>query len=178
VVPKDVERVRIDPSVKVIKDRAFQYCKKLKYVQFREGLEVIGLHAFLGCISLVSVRLPSTTKIIRRGAFYVIMNEGLQDIGDCVFSGCRMTKFVCLPSTMRRLRKFAFDDYGDLRKVALNEGLAIISEEASSDCDNLETIVISSEENHIQYILLRHSFQAQTRNYQEPRILGCHSLQR
>jgi len=156
-VPKDVERVRIDPSVKVIKERAFVNCRKLKYVQFCEGLEEIGPGAFGCCISLESVRLPSTTKIIRQSAFfdcvkveYVILNEGLQDIGkNNAFSGCRMIKFVCLPSTVRRLKDGAFADCSNLTKAALNEGLETVGKFAFHGCNKLETIVIPFKKTRI-----------------------------
>jgi hypothetical protein len=45
-MPKNVTHVKVDPSVKKIHARAFQYCWSLVEVDFSEGLEVIGRDAF------------------------------------------------------------------------------------------------------------------------------------
>jgi hypothetical protein len=43
-IPRDVTHVKVHPSVKAIKDRAFSSCSQLKIVNFGERLEEIGLY--------------------------------------------------------------------------------------------------------------------------------------
>mmetsp|Transcript_24212 Transcript_24212/g.59277 ORF Transcript_24212/g.59277 Transcript_24212/m.59277 type:complete len:170 (-) Transcript_24212:340-849(-) len=131
-VPKDIVRARIDPSVKIIKELAFKKCKKLKDVEFCEGLEEIGDGAFCYCESLESIRMPSTTRVIGLCAFAcctllkkIVFNEGLVEIKQSAFFSCSELTTICLPSTMRRLSKAAFFSCGQLRIAALNEGLEV-----------------------------------------------------
>ena len=55
-------------SLQVIGDRAFYSCNDLSEIKFNEGLENIGKEAFMGN-SLVSVKFPSTLRIINDAAF-------------------------------------------------------------------------------------------------------------
>jgi len=41
VVPDDVVRVRIDKSVKIITSQAFEHRRRLIYVEFHDGIEII-----------------------------------------------------------------------------------------------------------------------------------------
>ena len=49
VVPDDVGRVRIDKSVKIIPQRAFQFRRHLIDVEFHDGIERIEKDAFNCC---------------------------------------------------------------------------------------------------------------------------------
>eukprot|EP00957_Ditylum_brightwellii_P066923 5079134-Ditylum_brightwellii.AAC.1 len=52
VAPQTVIHVEVDPSVKVIGQRAFIHCKDLVSVHIPEGVEVVGEWAFVGCEKL------------------------------------------------------------------------------------------------------------------------------
>ena len=52
IVPRDVVRVRVHPSVTDISEKAFMNCHKLKEVELSEGLLEIGEWAFSDCKSL------------------------------------------------------------------------------------------------------------------------------
>jgi len=68
VVPDDVRRVRIDKSVKIIPQRAFELRRQLIYVEFHDGIEEIWNWAFSRCISLKSVKVLGV-KVIKMRAF-------------------------------------------------------------------------------------------------------------
>lgn len=64
VVPKDAIRVRINPSVEVIKAQAFENCTKLKEMEFMDGLEGINDWAILQ-LPLIGVCGSSQNYTIR-----------------------------------------------------------------------------------------------------------------
>ena len=68
VVPRDVRRVRIDKSVKIIPAEAFLDRRSLIYVEFHNSIERIKRGAFEGCVSLKRVKLLGV-KVIEWEAF-------------------------------------------------------------------------------------------------------------
>ena len=73
VVPMDVVRAQVHPSVTVIPARAFFCHNKLEEIELCEGLTEIGNNAFqqsiYQCSSLKHVNIPSTVKTIGGFAF-------------------------------------------------------------------------------------------------------------
>ena len=64
VVPEDVARVRIDPSVLAICERAFLLRHELEEVELHDGLRDIGSSAFEFCRSLNVLRLSDGVEKI------------------------------------------------------------------------------------------------------------------
>ena len=71
VVPRDVVRAQVHPSVAVIPEIAFQGRQYLEVIDLCEGLTEIGNDAFIECYSLRHVNIPSTVKTIGSFAFGV-----------------------------------------------------------------------------------------------------------
>ena len=84
IVPMDVVRARVHPSVTAIPDEAFKDREHLEEVELCGGLVEIGELAFNNCISLKRVRTPSTLISIARYAFSYC--KQLEEIELCV--GC------------------------------------------------------------------------------------------
>eukprot|EP00985_Skeletonema_marinoi_P004392 scaffold1919_cov83-Skeletonema_marinoi.AAC.2 len=61
--PHHVTHVRIDKSVEVIVDFAFEYCKHLVQVDTHDGIRKVGERAFDWCRSLKSIDLRSVVEI-------------------------------------------------------------------------------------------------------------------
>jgi hypothetical protein len=87
-VPRNVTRVRIDRSVKIIPERAFHFRQNLLSVETHDDLEKIERDAFLYCISLRRIKLPGV-RIVERFAFCncydlsdVEFGDKLETIGD------------------------------------------------------------------------------------------------
>ena len=71
VVPQDVERVRVDPSVTSIPDNAFYQRQRLTEVELCEGLVEIGEGAFECCDhSITKINIPTSLRRINDEAFY------------------------------------------------------------------------------------------------------------
>jgi hypothetical protein len=137
VVPRDVVRVRIDPSVLAIPEYAFKERTKLKKVQLHDGLREIGLLAFNCCTALNGLQLSG----------------GVESIGSWAFSNCvRFTKFRCpplvttiphsmlhnctglfsleLPEIIIQVEGYAFCHCYSLRNIALASNTAVAGETA------------------------------------------------
>ena len=88
-VPDGVIRVRVHPSIKVIRARAFLDQTRLISVELHDGIEVIEKEAFRGCKSLREMMFPPSVRAIEYRAFgncsgltTAILNDGLEEIGD------------------------------------------------------------------------------------------------
>jgi hypothetical protein len=93
-VPFDVTHVRIDGSVKIIPQRAFQFRRELLSVETHDDLEKIEEYAFDYCTSLRGIKLPGV-RIVEKGAFFnckalsdVEFGDKLETIGEAVFLCC------------------------------------------------------------------------------------------
>ena len=69
-VPRGVIHVRILPSIKVIRVRAFLRQTLLMSVELHDGLEVIEKEAFEECTSLQEISVPTVIKVIKNQAFH------------------------------------------------------------------------------------------------------------
>lgn len=55
-------------------DGVFAYCSSLKHVTLSEGVQDIGINMFKECVLLESVRIPTTAREIKSGAFNLCAN--------------------------------------------------------------------------------------------------------
>ena len=126
--------IDIPPSVKAIKEGAFQHCSDLTTVTLNDGLEVIGEEAFQGC-ALERIMIPPSVRSIRGGAFEgcsglttAILNDGLEEIGGRVFKGCALVH-IDIPPAVRAIKNGAFCECLNLTTVMF--------------CDEIEEFVSS-----------------------------------
>jgi hypothetical protein len=69
-IPEGVICIRVHPSVRVIRGRAFLGHKLLMSVELHNGIEAIKEEAFLRCTSLQEILIPPAIRAIKKGAFY------------------------------------------------------------------------------------------------------------
>lgn len=150
VIPKDVTRVRVHPSVKRIQG-AFYYREKLMSIIFNDGLEVIGRNACEGCSSLRDIEIPPLVKTIEREAFSdctglttVNLGEGLEEIGKRAFEGCTSLQEITIPPAVKVIGAGAFLYCEQMTTVNLCEGLEALGNFAFSCCKMLQEITIPS----------------------------------
>ena len=142
VVPKDIVRVRIDPSVLAIPARAFLGRRKLEEVELHDGLLEIGDWAFYHCKALTEVKL----------------SDGVESIGQFAFSCCNFTQFrspplvttispqmlyncqrmfsLEAPENIIQVECAAMVDCCSLRNVALTPN-TVVNQYAFSNCTDL-----------------------------------------
>ena len=140
-----------------IPDRAFENCTTLESVRLVD-VEVIGEHAFDGCVNLRKVDISGPLKLIKNYAF----------------KGCRSLRHLNIPDTAK-LERYAFDsmrefnctwgygyseppknitavfdiENGVLKKyngsdahIVIPEGVTVIAEFAFMRCEKAESVVI------------------------------------
>ena len=137
VVPDDVVRVRVHPSVTAIPEKAFQNRWQLQEIELCDGILEIRAWAFQSCKSLRNITIPSTVIMIRRSAFSrcekletIQLNEGLVEIGEYAFFLCTSLKAATIPSSVGAIGECSF--YNSLACINLPDGIESIGERAFS----------------------------------------------
>jgi hypothetical protein len=102
--PRDVVRVRVDPSVTSIPAEAFSYRNQLTEVKLCEGLVEIGDGAFRWCNhSITKINIPNSLRRINDCAFSITLccairlHDGIESIGASAFAACIFTNFRVPP---------------------------------------------------------------------------------
>ena len=115
--------VVIPSSVKVIKERAFEYCSKLRQVTFKNNsrLKVLENNTFDGCIALEKINLPSS----------------LEEIGTSTFSFCRSLEKINIPDSVKILGESAFGWCKSLKEVKIGKGVKDILPYTFRLCNSL-----------------------------------------
>ena len=139
VVPEDVVRVRVHPSVTVIPEQSFHEHQKLEEVELSDGLLEIGKQAFCRCNSLKRINIPSTVTRICSYAFHscaleeVKLCDGLVEIGNSAFYGCKSLEQITIPSTVTLIGECAFA-HMPLVNIRLPDSLESLDEYAVAGC--------------------------------------------
>jgi hypothetical protein len=150
IIPKDVIRVKVHPSAKAIKYRAFENRKKLTTVILNDGLEEIEQWAFYNCTSLQGIVAPPTVKSIKKGAFQectglmtATLHDGLEEIGEMAFHMCTSLLGMEMPPSIEVIEYQAFSHCSKLLDVVLGDGVKEIRRYAFWECISLEHIEIA-----------------------------------
>jgi hypothetical protein len=114
-IPLDVMHVRIDLSVRAIKDWAFSHPMQLEIVILNEELEEIGELAFDCCRSIHEIVIPNAVKKIKKATFTncssltaVTLGNGLEEIGRAAFANCTLLHEIVIAPTFKRIKDQAF----------------------------------------------------------------------
>eukprot|EP00984_Skeletonema_dohrnii_P011051 scaffold4390_cov71-Skeletonema_dohrnii-CCMP3373.AAC.5 len=146
-VPDDVRRVKIDKSVTIIRERAFDGRMHLIYVEFHDGIEIIREAAFHCCRSLRSVKLMGV-KVIEMRAFQscvgltdIEFGDKLETLGTSAFLNCKSLTNITMPSA-RSIGRWAFNNCVQLTDLEVGEELETIQEGAFYNCIRLRHIAM------------------------------------
>jgi hypothetical protein len=153
VVPRNVRRVRIDQSVKIIPVGAFLSRRSLMYVEFHNDIERIEKWAFHGCVSLRRVKLLGV-KVIEWAAFDScsgltdVEGDKLESIEQEAFSDCTSLRSVKMPS-VRTIGEWAFAHCHKLTELDLPADLDTVGQDAFDDCPSLQRITMPLKDDMI-----------------------------
>jgi hypothetical protein len=143
VVPQDVVRVRVDPSVTSIHRQAFHGRKKLAEVELCEGLNEIGDGSFKWCYhSITKINIPITLRRIKDYAFSyslrcpIRLHDGIESIGGDAFAGCLFTNFR-VPPLITAIPDAVMNECFSLFSLELPETVTEIRSNALSKCHSL-----------------------------------------
>eukprot|EP00985_Skeletonema_marinoi_P029526 scaffold28104_cov65-Skeletonema_marinoi.AAC.2 len=145
--PRNVTHVRIDKSVEVIEDHAFEYNEHLVQVDTHDGIRKVGKMAFRGCRSLRSIDLRSVVEIGMQ-AFDgcssltdVRFGDKLETIGIYAFDECTSLEHLNLTSIIT-IKYGVFQSCKALTSIEFSERLETIALNAFYGCERLHRIII------------------------------------
>lgn len=146
---KEITRVVLPDTIKVIGEDAFSSCEALEEVNIPEGVVEIQAEAFSYCRKLTELVIPDSVKTIGKGAFSgclglrsIKLPEGLSELGDYVLTNCRQLAEIKLPAGIQSIGIWALARCVSLEEVVIPEGVSEIRRQAFMECDQLKTVVI------------------------------------
>ena len=131
-------------------DRAITV-KNAKVINLPDGLENIGLRAFLGFNDLESIKIPESVKEIGEEAFYgcsslrnAEIRADINEIPVSLFAGCTVLESVTIPKTVKKIGDEAFSGCSSLETVTLPTSLEIIGDSAFYKMTSMTEIKLPS----------------------------------
>jgi hypothetical protein len=109
----------------------------------------IGDQAFVSCVSLTNITIPSNCRTIGKQAFYECISlisarisSGVTNIGDEAFENCSSLINVTIPSNVISIGYLAFRDCTNLSSVTFSNGITSIGVAAFWNCTRLTEVTI------------------------------------
>lgn len=106
----DEETLIISPKCEKISKGAFKKHKNMEKVFMFDSVKLIDKEAFLECVNLTDIRLSNNIKVISKWMLqncisikHLVIPEGVSIIEEGAFSGCRSLETITLPSTISRI---------------------------------------------------------------------------
>ena len=110
----------------------------------------IGLHAFSGCTSLVSITIPNGVTSIGEDAFSdctslvsITIPDSVTSIGWYAFSGCTSLASITIPNGVTSIGRYAFSDCTSLASITIPDSVTSIDDSTFHGCTSLTSVVIS-----------------------------------
>ena len=159
----DIETVIIEDNTKILKERAFENCKKLINLQLNSDLLEIGDYCFYNT-NLSKITIPKTIQRIGIYCFgvndenlpglkEVIFQDGLKVISQYSFYGTALESVV-IPSSIENIGKYAFGNCTKLVDIQLIDGikqLGMFEGYAFANCSVEKIIIPPSVEKITKY---------------------------
>lgn len=130
----DIETVVIPSTCKIIEWNAFEFCKKLKEINFPASLINIGSAAFKDTALTQVVFQECESLTIGKNAFQsiglveVVLAEGITSIGEYAFAD-NSIRSLTIPRTLTEISSYAFKN-NEIETLVLQENLRIIRVDA------------------------------------------------
>jgi len=121
--PEDTTEIIFHPSVRTIREYAFNDCDSLVRVKIPDTVTHIGKCAFGFCVSLR----------------YILLSRNLERIGECAFWNCSSLQALFLPQTVTHIGNEAFCDCASLRFVHVPDTIEQFGNGVFEECDRLST---------------------------------------
>lgn len=164
---RDVQKVILSPSLKLIGKNAFSWCEHLTEIELPDSLQMIDDGAFSNCCSLVNIKLPKDLKFIGANAF----------------RACSAIKELELPETLHTISRRAFDFCVSLEKIDVPQGIMRLAEGVFSHCENLRKVTLPENLTEIGawafaecYELREINFPPLLQTINEVAFMNCRSL--
>ena len=144
-----LSNIVIPASVTKIGDSVFSSCSSLSSIVISDGITSIGDSAFSGCRSLSNIVIPASVTSIGQGAFYdcrslsyIVIPASVTSIGDRVFYNCKSLKSIVISDGITSIGDLAFADCWSLSNIVIPASVTSIGDRAFRGCRSLSNIVI------------------------------------
>ncbi len=138
----------LSPMASVDRERR-EVRRRIVSVTLPEGITRVGDRAFQRCVSLVSLKLPSTLRSVSTGMCEGCTSlaalefpEGVTEISDWAFTGCSALTEVRLPEQVTRLGTDAFRDCTRLKRMVFPSRLELIDRDVCNGCRSLTALTL------------------------------------
>lgn len=152
-IPASVTYGGVNYTVTGIGHEAFMDCLNLKTVTLPSSLTWIGAYSFGNCVSLASINIPSSVTTIGRQAFAgctslskVTMTANIQMVGDDLFLGCTALQTITLPNGLTRIENGMFERCDALATINMAESVTTIGDYSLAGCDVKEITIPTGTE--------------------------------
>jgi len=139
----------IKEGIRIICDRAFDWCCSLSNIVIPASVTKIGDSVFFSCSSLSNIVIPASVTRIGDSVFSscsslssIVISDGITSIGDSAFSGCRSLSNIVIPASVTSIKKWAFRGCSSLSNIVIPASVTSIGDRAFYDCRSLSYIVI------------------------------------
>lgn len=144
----EVTNLEIPETVTSICDCAFVGCIGLKTVSIPSSVTAIGSHAFEKS-GITSIDIPNSVKSIGTYAFAnceelqtAVIPNSIVEIPECLFQNSSKLKKVSLPNTINTIGNSTFYGCTNLSDIEIPNSVTVIEQSAFEKCSNLSSIVI------------------------------------
>lgn len=128
-------------------DSVFADCITLVSVELPDTLRVIGYEAFFRCFNLTSVKIPNSVQEISQRAFYsctslksVTIPDSVTSLGISAFYNCILLESVSLGKNVKHIYADAFYLCRTLSTISIPESVISIGSNCFASCFNLTQI--------------------------------------
>lgn len=153
---KTLTAVYVPSTVKDIGDSAFFGCNNLDRVSIQGGNLKIGTYAFASCRSLKRVVFNGAAAELGNYAFMncskiaIYYTQNVTTIGECAFLGSGLSGELDLRG-VKNIKKSAFNGC-EITSIAFGKNLSAIEPSAFFNCDDLNEIKLSDENDEYVYV--------------------------
>ena len=144
-----LSNIVIPASVTKIGDSVFSSCSSLSSIVISDGITSIGDSAFSGCRSLSNIVIPASVTSIKKWAFRgcsslsnIVIPASVTSIGQGAFYDCRSLSYIVIPASVTSIGNRAFYNCKSLKRIVISDGITSIGDLAFADCWSLSNIVI------------------------------------
>ncbi len=153
-----ITKVICPESLRGIGEKAFKGCINLQTIEFNEGLESIGMDAFIDT-SLKQVEVPSTLSEISFTPFECrikvnVLNDYFSDINGVLYNEDATTlilhprkicgKIIEIPDSVTRIESYAFEN-NEADEIIIPKDIEELEDSLFSGCENLETLTLKAD---------------------------------
>ena len=148
--PKNLkDKYSIREGVKVIGDRAFEWCRSINRIDIPDSVTNIGNNAFYGCRSLTNIKIPNCVTNIEDKVFAycsslsnIIIPDCVINIGEGAFRNCNSLISIKIPVCVTNIGNSAFWCCKSLTCINIPNSVTTIGMDAFGGCKSLTNINI------------------------------------